>query len=201
MKVRFNSAGLRYGLLLVSCGMVALFPWALAALSSPLPPDLQRTGTLLAITRTAQVDPELADRLVQALGYTATPSFTPTETGTPTATATPTPPPTSTPRPTATATHTATPSATPVVEGSTRALINTYTCPGDEKRSGFLEKAASFKVLGWDETEGEGLVITWILIEDQVDQPQRWIQESEYIWISYPDYRDFIPRAACRLAP
>jgi hypothetical protein len=41
----------------------------------------------------------------------------------------------------------------------------------------------------------------WILIQDVIGQPQVWIRESEYIRVSNLDYKNFVPRAACRPAP
>jgi hypothetical protein len=46
----------------------------MSAISNPLPLDLQKTGTILAITRTARIDPTLAGKLVQAMGFTSTPT-------------------------------------------------------------------------------------------------------------------------------
>jgi len=54
--------------------------------------------------------------------------------------------------------------------------------------------------LGWDQTVDDGEMITWLLIEDEMDKPQRWVQESSYVNLTDPNYRQFIPRAACRTA-
>jgi hypothetical protein len=201
MIARINTPLVRYSLLLLACGIVASVPWILSILSSPLPPDLQRTGTLLAVTRTARFDPILAVTLIEALGFTATPSFTPTFTVT--ATPTDTPPATFTrsPIPTNTATPTITPSPTPVVLGQSAEVLNTYTCPGAPFRSGSLEKFTVFDILGWDQTEEEGEIVFWILIEDLADQPQIWIRESDFIVLTHPNFKDFVARSACRIFP
>jgi hypothetical protein len=191
----------RFGIVLLSCALLSLFPWAISALSSPLPSDLQSTGTVLAITRTARLDPELAEQLVQALGFTATPTTTNTNTITPTATDTMPPTASPTHQPTGTFTPTITRTPLPEVRGTVKANINTYTCPGAGFKKGALQFGAAFHVLGWDQTLVEGKVITWILFEDDMDQPQRWLQQSDYVTISDPDFTLYIPRAACRAAP
>ncbi len=65
---------------------------------------------------------------------------------------------------------------------------------------GSLQFGAAFHVQGWDQTIEDGETITWLLIEDVMDNPQRWVQESSYVTLTNPDYRQFIPRAACRSA-
>ena len=201
MASREISSPVRYSILLVSCALLALFPWVLSGLSNPLPFDLQSTGTILAITRTARLDPKLAGRLEQALGFTATPSGTPTYTITPTLTNSLTPTASETPQPTATPTSTRTSTPLPDVRGTVSAKVNTYTCPGSGFKKGGLEFGATFHVLGWDQTVEDGEVVTWILIDDDINQPQRWVRESEYLTLSHPDYMDFIPRVACRSVP
>ena len=191
---------LRYGILLLSCSLLALFPWAMSAISNPLPLDLQQTGTLLAITRTARIDPTLAGKLVLAMGFTSTPTSTATATITTTPTITQTP--TSTATPTSTVTHTPTSTLTPFpdVRGIANSVVNTYSCPGSNFKKGSLQFGAAFHLMGWDETVEDGETITWLLIEDVMNNPQRWVQESRYVTLTDPDYREFIPRAACRTA-
>ena len=198
MLSRLNSTPVRYGLLLVSCLLVASFPWVLSMITSPLPVDLQRTGTILAITRTARLDPQLALTLIEAMGFTTTPSFTPTFTITPTPTNTPTSTSTATQVPTATRTPTKTLTPTPVVYVTALDEINTYSCPGSDNKVGTLEAGTIFTILGWDQTIEDDHTLYWILIEDEVDQPQKWVRESEFLDILFPDYKDFVLRAACR---
>lgn len=190
----------RYGILILSCSLVALFPWVISAISDPLPADLQQTGTLLAITRTARLDPELADRLVLSLGFTSTPSSTalPTITNSPTITLSPSASATQTATPTLTPTWTSTPF--PDVRGVVNSVINTYTCPGMNFKRGKLEYGAVFHVLGWDQSVEDGETITWILIDDGLDRAQRWVQDSKFITLSEVNYQQFVPRAACRSA-
>ncbi len=178
-----------------------MLPWVLSLLSNPLPSDLQRTGTILAITRTARVAPELAVTLVEALGFTATPSATPTPTVTPTETHTPTPTWTATLVPTVTESPTITLTPLPEVIGSASAKLNTYTCPGLQYKEDTLEEGSIFTVLGWDQTEEEGEVLFWILIENEPGQPQIWVRESPFVILSHENYKDFMPRAACRRVP
>jgi len=189
----------KYSVLFAILAMLAVFPWVLVYLSSPLPPDLVLTGTALSSTRTARaVQPTtdiLAGTATSAGGAptgTILPSATPTNnpTSTPTATATLTPPPTNTP------THTASP--TPVVLGIASETIFAYTCPGVDNRLGFIEAEETFTIIGWDESVVDGETVTWLLITDQADSPQLWIKASEFATISVPDYKEFLPRAACR---
>lgn len=189
---------LRYGILSLSCSLLALFPWAMSAISDPLPFDLQQTGTVLAITRTARVDPELAEKLLLAMGFTATPSPTATSTITLTPTLTQTATASATPPATPTRTPTASNTPFPIVRGVANAVINTYSCPDVNLKRGTLQFGAAFHVLGWDQTEEAGKSLTWLLIEDIVDGPQRWVLESNYVILTDPEYKDHIPRAACR---
>ncbi len=191
---------LRYGLLLLSCSLLALFPWAMSAISNPLPLDLQKTGTILAITRTARIDPTLAGKLVLAMGFTSTPTSTATATITTTPTITQTPTSTATLTSTVTRTPTSTLTPFPDVRGIANSVVNTYSCPGSNFKKGSLQFGAAFHVQGWDQTIEDGETITWLLIEDLMDNPQRWVQESSYVTLTNPDYLQFIPRAACRSA-
>lgn len=200
MSTRVLNPILRYGILMLSCSLLALFPWAISQISDPLPPDLQQTGTILAITRTARLDPQLASQLVLALGYTSTPNPTASPTITATPTITHSPSPTATPTSTASLTPTWTATAFPDVRGVVNSVINTYSCPGIKFKSGKLEFGSVFHVLGWDQTVEEGETITWLLVEDVMDQSQRWVQDSQYVTLSEANYREYIPRAACRSA-
>ncbi|MBN2550186.1 MAG: hypothetical protein JXB15_13570 [Anaerolineales bacterium] len=195
-KSRFTSLVLRFGFLLIVCAVVAGFPWVMAGITSPLPPDLRITGTILAATRTGRVDPDLIQLAGLPASLTPTPTLTltATSTSTPTLTFTPTQTPTHTPTPTFTLT------ATPVVTGMTTEKIFTYTCPGNQYRDPKvqLDVGQPFTVLGWDETEEDLDIITWLLIEDNLGSPQRWIKESEFLVISFVNYKEFLPRAACR---
>lgn len=195
-KPGLNSLALRFGFLLAVCAILAGFPWVMASITSPLPPDLRITGTILAATRTGRVNPDI----IQLAGLPA--SLTPTPTLTLTATSTSTPTQTFTPTRTLTTTPTPTftPTATPVVNGMTTETIFTYTCPGNQYRDPKvqLEVGQPFSVLGWDETEEDLDIITWLLIEDNLGSPQRWIKESEFLVVSISTYKEFLPRAACR---
>lgn len=79
-------------------------------------------------------------------------------------------------------------------------MINTYTCPGTNFKKGKLEYGAVFHVLGWDQTVEDGETISWLLIEDEMDRAQRWVQDSGYVSLSEVNYQQYIPRAACRSA-
>jgi len=183
--------------LFLVAAILAAFPWAISMITEPLPPDLKRTATYLSVMRTAGVEPSAAAWTL--LPSTATPTPTATFTFTPTSTPTVTLTPTRTPTVTPTPTQTLTP--TPVVTGTVIQTIFTYTCPGDQYRSGKLDEGSNFSVLGWDQTTEEEQTVTWILIEDRLSQPQVWIKESEYVVINIPSYKDFMPRALCRALP
>jgi len=194
--VRLATLFLKYGLVIFAGTLLAIFPWVLMMYSSPLPLDLQWTGTALAATRTARLTtPESGALPPQPVGPTATAtvSATPTSTATnvPTATAT------LSPTPTSTATFTITP--TPVVVGVANETVFAYTCPGNENRQGFLEANETFTVIGWDETIEEDETITWLLIEDELGNPQKWIKDSEYLVIAVENFKEFLPKAACRI--
>jgi hypothetical protein len=193
---KINPAVLRYGFLVLVCAIVALFPWVLTLITNPLPPDLQQTGTALAATRTARVAPPRAVGEINQASQTAT--SLPTVTPPPTPSSTPTATPTQTLTPTVTPTPTRTPTPTPVVEGATLETVFTYTCPGSQFKFGKLDKGQTFTILGWDETTEDKQTVYWILVEDKLDSPQKWIKESEFLTIAYPNYKEFIPRAACR---
>jgi hypothetical protein len=189
---------LKYGFYFASTALLAAFPWILSWLSSPLPPSLASTATILPITRTAQIDPQVAASLVAALNFSPTPTVTPTATFTLTPTFTATVTGTSTPLPTAT--ETPLPSLTPLPEVTiiTINTVNAYTCPGSQYKKGAVERGQRFVILGWDAVEEDGQDWVWVLISDVIGQAQVWIRESEYVIISHLDYKDYLPRAACR---
>jgi hypothetical protein len=201
MRSRLNFSFVWYFFLFSLCAVVAAFPWVLSRISSPLPFDLRKTATILPITRTARVDENVADTLVAALHFTATPSLTPTGTPTRTPTDTPTPTDTTTPFPSPTHTPTETLSPTPDVYLITIDRVNSYTCPGSSNKKGAIEAGLRYPILGWDQVLEDGRQWVWILIQDVIGQPQVWIRESEYIRVSNLDYKNFVPRAACRPAP
>ncbi len=185
---------LRISILFVVFALIAIFPWALITVSSPMPYDFRVTGTALAATRTARLVLPTWSALTEQARPTNT--ITPTPTITLTPTVTPTFTPTLSPTPTATSTPTITP--TPYVLGITSAQVEIYACPGEEEPLGILGAGETFAVLGWDEFEtGDGLV-DWILIEDEIDRPQKWIIDDENVTISAPDYKEFMPQVACR---
>ncbi len=86
----------------------------------------------------------------------------------------------------------------PVVSGITNETVNAYRCPGRDNRLGNLEKGSMFTILGWDETEEFEEITTWLLIENDLDKPQKWIKDSEYLLLGFPEYKTLIPRLACR---
>lgn len=185
---------LRISISFVIFALIAILPWALITVSSPLPYDFRITGTALAATRTARQVLPTWSALTEQARPTETITSTPTNTLVPTATLTPTP--TLSPTPTATSTPTITP--TPFVLGIASVQVDVYSCPGEQDAVGSLEAGETFEVLGWDETETEDGIITWILIEDKIDQPQRWIIADENVTISAPNYKEFMPHVACR---
>jgi hypothetical protein len=78
--------------------------------------------------------------------------------------------------------------------------LNSYSCPGttNKNKKGTVEIGQAFTVLGWDQTTEDGQVLYWLLVGDDVNQPQIWVRDSEFVLITSPNYRDFIPRIACR---
>lgn len=181
----------RYGFGLAICLAIAAFPWAMTMLYSPLPPDLRLTATALSATRTAREMPLSAAELAMlpdasyitpTMTHTSTPAYTASPTMTPTIFYTPT--------------QTFTP--IPEVSGIANETVNAYACPGKANRQGKLETGSLFVVLGWDEMLEQDETVTYILIENDLDKPQKWIKDSEYILLSVPDYKAFIPRLACR---
>ena len=64
-----------------------------------------------------------------------------------------------------------------------------------------MERFTVFDILGWDQTDEEGEIVYWILIEDLADQPQKWVRESEFLVLTHPNYKEFVARAACRVFP
>ena len=201
MKSGLTVVRLRVLFLFLVCAVVAAFPWVLSMISSPLPYALQKTATILPITRTARVDENAGHTLVARLNFTATPSFTPTSTSTPTPTDTPTPTASTTPFPSLTYTPTYTLTPTPDVYLYTLQKVNAYTCPGASFKKGALEAGLRFPVLGWDQVEEDGRQWVWILVEDVIGKAQVWVRESEFVLVSNLDYMNFVPRAACRPAP
>lgn len=202
MRELFEHAYLRLALLLLACALAAVFPWVLSNyISSPLPPELQRTATILPITRTARLDSQAADTLVAALGFTATPSPSASATITPTPSSTPQPSATITPIPSVTDTATPVLSPTPAAYVTMLEKVNAYTCPGDQNKKGAIDMAQKFMILGWDQISEDGKMFYWILVEDILGQPQVWIRESEFVLITPLNYKDFLPRAACRVMP
>jgi hypothetical protein len=179
---------LRISILFVVFALLAILPWALVLVSNPLPYDFRITGTALAATRTARVVLPTYSALTEQARPTNTITATPTRTSTPTATLTPTP--------TATSTPTITP--TPYLLGITIAQVAVYTCPGEEEPLGFLQPGDTFSILGWDEYETRDGPVVWILIEDEIDRPQKWLVADEKVTISAPDYLTFVPQVACR---
>lgn len=183
----------RYGFSLAVCLVIAVTPWVMTLLYSPLPPDLRMTATALSATRTAREMPKsTAEQAMLPDARTPRPSPTVENTATPTFTASPTLTPT--------IFHTSTPTFTPLpeVSGIANETVNAYACPGKSNRQGKLEAGSVFVVLGWDETIELNEIVTYVLIENDLDKPQKWIKDSEYILLSIPDYKAFIPRLACR---
>ncbi len=183
----------RYGFGLAICLMIAISPWAMTMLYSPLPPDLRMTATALSATRTAREMPPTAVEM-DASDNDLPPETTPTPTLA--ARLTLSPEPTMTP----TIIYTPIPTFTPLpeVSGIANAKVNAYTCPGKSNRQGSLEEGSVFVVLGWDEVMELDKAVTYILIENELGFPQKWIKDSEYILVAVPDYKEFIPRLACR---
>ena len=142
---------LRISIAFVIFALIAILPWALITVSSPLPYDFRITGTALAATRTARLVLPTWSALTEQARPTSTITLTPTKTLIPTATLTPTP--TSSPTPTATSTPTITP--TPFVLGIASAQVGIYTCPGEQDPVDSLDAGETFEVLGWDEIETE----------------------------------------------
>lgn len=194
-----NSSHVRYALLMVICAFVAALPWFLSWLVSPLPPQLQDTATMLPLTRTARVDLPAAETLAAALGFTATPLPSATGTATPLPSATPTATATTTLIPSVTSTPTLTFTPLPVVFVTTLEKVKVYTCPGDQNKAGTIDMAQQFTILGWDQTVEDGKTYYWILVDDRMGQPQMWMRESEFVLITPLNYKDFLPRAACRV--
>ena len=183
----------RYGFGLAVCLVIAAFPWAMTMLYSPLPPDLRLTATALSATRTAREMPlSTAEQAMLSDAQTVHITPTMTHTSTPTYTASPTMTPTIFYTPTRTFTP------IPEVSGIANETVNAYACPGKANRQGKLETGSMFVVLGWDEMLELDETVTYILIENDLDKPQKWIKDSEYVLLSVPDYKAFIPRLACR---
>ena len=115
---------------------------------------------------------------------TATPTVTPTQTATPTVT------------PTQTATPTVTPTPQPQVQGEASVDLATFSCPSsrfDSKAPN--SKGEKFRVLGWNvNDEGD-----WLLIEDTINQAQVWVRLDGNVQVQPSDYKEFVPRIACRL--
>jgi hypothetical protein len=76
--------------------------------------------------------------------------------------------------------------------------VEFYACPGQEEPLGSLAVGETFAVLGWDEFETEGGLVDWILIEDEIERPQKWVIADESIMVSPPNYKEFMPQVACR---
>lgn len=183
----------RYGFGLAICLVIAVSPWVATLLYSPLPPDLRLTATALSATRTAQVAPKITaepDKNPDVVAMHASIDATPSPTFTATAS------PTSTPTVFRTATPTYTPA--PEVSGIANETVNAYSCPGVNNKQGKLEAGSMFVILGWDEMVELKETVTYLLIENDLFQPQKWIKDSEYILLAVPDYKGFIPRLACR---
>ena len=111
-------------------------------------------------------------------------------------TITPSPTMTSSPTPTPTDTPTITP--TPYVLGIASTQVDYYPCPGEAEPLGSLQSGDTFNILGWDEYETETGVEDWVLIEDEIDRPQKWIVADEDVVITPPNYEEFMPQVACR---
>lgn len=185
---------LRYLFIFSACALLAFVPWVLASINSPLPGDLQETGTALAATRTGRIvtDPVETEETNVNSAWTA--SATSTATPPPTAQDTPT----RTLTPSVTATPTISPTGTPQVLGVASATVNDYTCPGRQFRQDELAEGVVFTILGWDEIQESGEAVTYLLIEDEVGFPQRWIQDSEFLVLTIQEYKDFLPNIVCR---
>ena len=198
---RLTSTRVRFALLFLFSAVLGVAPWIFGVFSSPLPHDLQKTATILPITRTARVDENAASTLVAALNFTPTPSFTPTATVTPTPTNTPPATATTTAFPTQTEIPTQTLTPTPDIYVITLDKVNAYNCPGSQNKKGAIDAGKRYPILGWDQVTEDAQEWIWILIQDVVGQAQVWIRESEYVLVSQLDYKNFVPRAACRPAP
>ena len=185
---------LRISLLFVIFALLAIIPWALITVSNPLPFDFRITGTALSATRTARLLMPTWSAMTETAKPTSTITPTPTITLTPTLTHTPTP--TFSPTPTATSTPTITP--TPFVLGIASARVEIYACPGEAESLDTLEPGDTFPILGWDEYEIEDGLVDWLLIEDEIESPQKWILLDGKVTISVPDYKGFLPQVACR---
>lgn len=185
---------LRISILFVVLALIAILPWVLITVSSPLPYDFRVTGTALSATRTARLLVPTWDMLTEEARPTSTLTATPTQTLTPTIT--PTPTVTSSPTPTPTETPTITP--TPYVLGITSASVDYYSCPGEAEPLGSLQPGDTFNILGWDEYETETGVQDWVLIEDEIERPQNWVEVNDDVVISPANYKEFMPQVACR---
>ena len=185
---------LRISIVFVIFALITILPWVLITISSPLPYDFRVTGTALAATRTSRMLLPTWDALTETARPTNTITPTPTITLTPTVTASPTA--TSSPTPTATLTPTITP--TPYVLGIASVQVDYFSCPGEEEPLGSLEQGDTFNVLGWDQVETEEGLIDWVLIEDEIDQPQIWVVADDDVTISVQNYKEFMPQVACR---
>lgn len=185
---------LRISILFVIFALIAIFPWALVMVSHPLPYDFRVTGTALSATRTTRLLMPTWDAMTEQARPTNTRTLTPTMTFTPTKTLTPTPTITSSPIPTDTPTIT----LTPFVLGIVSAPVDVYACPGDEEPLESLDAGDTFPILGWDEFEAEDGIFDWVLIDDEIGSPQKWISLDENVTISVPNYKEFMPQFACR---
>lgn len=184
---------IRYGVGLAICLFLAASPWVMTLLYSPLPPDLRLTATALSATRTAREAPQKTNERATLSADTSL-SFTATRTQS--ATYTSTASPTVTPTQTQTPTRTYTP--TPAVSGIANETVNAYSCPGNVNKLGVLEAGTVFVILGWDEVVELKETVTYLLIENDLEQPQKWVKDSEYLLLAVPGYKEFIPRLACR---
>jgi hypothetical protein len=183
----------RYGFSLAVCLVVAASPWVMTMLYSPLPPDLRVTATALSATRTAREAPHKATQqagLPEAVSSQTLPTFTASPTSSPTISPSSTPTIVPTSKPTST--------ATPEISGIANETVNAYSCPGRTNRQGELEVGSVFVIMGWDEVDELKETATYLLIENDLKKPQKWIKDSEYLLLAIPNYKDFIPHLACR---
>lgn len=187
-------------IIILGVTLMAGLPWLLVRLFDPLPAAFHPTQTALAHilqTETAnalgQAGPTRpASPTGAALITTVLSTRAPEPSPAATSTATPAPRPSATPAPSATAT------ATPRPQVQVRTLRDapTYRCPGQGNATGRrLGANRSVTALGRSETS-EGV---WVLVDDQIAQPQIWLLVDDDISITPEDFRERLQSVACRV--
>ena len=93
-------------------------------------------------------------------------------------------------------TPTVTPTPQSQVQGEASVDLATFSCPSSRFDSEVRNsKGEKFRILGWNDNE-EG---DWLLIEDFINQAQVWVKLNVNVQVQPSDYKELVPRIACRL--